>query len=199
MLSRKGKVKSGRIGKVSFVDASFAFQIPFLPEHRLYNPELAGGSLYDAGVYPIEFAIGILDEVPITSRGVASICPTGVDDFVSMSLQFGSGALASLSCGFKANTNRNATIYGTEGHIIVYDFLGSKKCERYNDKGEAVEVFEEEFEDGFIFQIKHACQLFKDRKIESSLIPHRDTLACARVFDELTVQFQKKQTDTKDN
>ena len=180
---------SGEIGKISLIEASFSFNIPFLPEHRLYNPNLAGGSLYDAGVYPIEFAIGILDEAPEASKGVASICATGVDDFVSMSLRFGSGALASLSCGFKANTGRNAKIYGTGGHIVIYDFLGSKKCELYNKDGELAETFEEDFEDGFIYQIKHVCELFENKKIESELIPHRDTLACAKVFDELTAQF----------
>jgi len=182
-------VKSGLIGNVSLVNASFAFNIPYRPEHRLFNPELAGGSLYDAGVYPIEFALGILDEIPSSIKGVASICPSGVDDFVSMSFGFKSGALATLSCGFKAKTNRDATIYGTHGHIVVYDFLGSKKCERYDEKGELMETFEESFEDGFIYEILHVCDLFKNKKTESDLIPHRDTLACARIFDELMAQI----------
>jgi predicted dehydrogenase len=184
-------VKSGLIGNVSLVDASFAFNIPYRPDHRLFNPELAGGSLYDAGVYPIEFAIGILDEIPSSIKGVASICPSGVDDFVSMSFGFKSGAVATLSCGLKAKTNRDATIYGTRGHIVVYDFLGSKKCERYDEKGELLETFEESFEDGFIYEIFHVCDLFKNKKIESDLIPHRDTLACSKIFDELMAQIHR--------
>ena len=46
-------VAGGRIGAVKLIDASFSFNAPFDPEHRLYDPKLAGGSLYDAGVYPI--------------------------------------------------------------------------------------------------------------------------------------------------
>ena len=57
-------VKSGRIGDVKLVNASFCFNVPFDPENRLYNPKLAGGSLFDAGVYPIEFTTGILGENP---------------------------------------------------------------------------------------------------------------------------------------
>lgn len=182
-------VKSGRIGKPSFVDASFCFHVPFNPENRLYNPELAGGSLYDAGVYPIEFAIGILDEAPVGITGVANLCATGVDDFAAMSFHFGSGALASLSCGFTANTSQDAVIYGSGGKIIVRGFLGSKKSELFNAQGELVEVFEDEFEDGFRFQIQHVCKLFTEGKIESNLIPHKDTLACANAFDELMKQF----------
>jgi predicted dehydrogenase len=53
-------VKSGTIGDVKLVNASFCFNVPFDPENRLYNPKLAGGSLFDAGVYPIEFTTGVL-------------------------------------------------------------------------------------------------------------------------------------------
>ncbi len=181
----KAWVKSGRIGTISLINASFSFNIPFLPEHRLYDPALAGGSLYDAGVYPIEFAIGIMDEIPSETKGVAHICSTGVDDFYSIAMGFESGALASLTCGFKANTNRDAVIYGTEGHVVVYNFLGSPKCECFDKEGKLVESFEADFNDGFIYEIEHAAQLFREDKTESPLIPHRDTLACARIFDIL--------------
>lgn len=178
-------IKDGKIGKIAFVDVSFAFNIPFDAEHRLYNPKLAGGSLYDAGVYPIEFAIGVLDEIPSQTNGVMSFSQTGVDDFVSMSMKFPSGALASLSCGFNANTRRDATIYGNKGHIVVYNFLGSKKCEMYNENGNLIETFEVEFEDGFIYQIQHICELYNSKKFESNMIPHKDTIACAKIFDQL--------------
>lgn len=182
-------VASGRIGKVGLVDASFSFNIPDLPGHRLFDPKLAGGSLLDAGVYPIEFALGILDEAPVSAKGEASICATGVDDFAAMTLRFGSGALATLSCGFRANTRRDATVYGTEGSIIVYDFIGSKKCACFDKNGALLETFEEDFEDGFSYQIRHVCELVRDGMLESPLIPHKDTLACAKAFDVLLEQF----------
>ena len=37
-------IKSGAIGKVVSVQADFAFKAPFLPENRLFNKELGGGS-----------------------------------------------------------------------------------------------------------------------------------------------------------
>jgi len=184
-------VHSGKIGDVKLINASFSFNMPFDPENRLYNPKLAGGSLYDAGVYPIEFTTGILDENPTQVNGLATFSKTGVDDFLAMNMSFESGALATLSCGITANTNRNAHIYGTTGNIVVYDFLGSRKCELYDDENNLIECFEENFEDGFIFQIEHFADLYRNNKIESEIIPLKDTIACAGIFDELMKQWGK--------
>lgn len=185
-------VAGGRIGAVKLIDASFSFNAPFDPEHRLYDPKLAGGSLYDAGVYPIEFATGILAENPSAVKGVATVASTGVDDNVAMVMSFASGALAMLSCGLTANTTRNASIYGTDGHIVVYNFLGPRQCELYDNQNKLVESFEEDFSDGFIYQIRHFADLYRNHKVESDLIPLQDTVACAAIFDDLMQQWGLK-------
>lgn len=184
-IKAKEWVHSGRIGSVKLVNASFCFNFPLSPEHRLYNPELAGGSLYDAGVYPIEFTTGILGENPVKVQGVASIGSTGVDEYAAISMSFASGALATLSCGLTAITNRDASIYGTDGSIVVYDFLGSKKCKLFDNNNNCVESFEEDFEDGFVFQIRHFADLYRNSQIESDVIPLTDNVACAGIFDDL--------------
>jgi predicted dehydrogenase len=184
-------VHDGKIGSVKLISASFCFNFPFNAENRLYDPKVAGGSLYDAGVYPIEFTTGILGENPTQVNGFAKFSKTGVDDFVAMNMGFESGALATLSCGIAANTNRDARIYGTTGNIIVYDFLGSKKCELYDNNNNLLECFEEDFEDGFIYQINHFTDLYRNNKIESEIIPLKDTIACAEIFDKLMKQWGK--------
>jgi predicted dehydrogenase len=182
-------VHSGRIGAVKLIEASFCFNTPFNPEHRLFNPKLAGGSLFDAGVYPIEFTTGILAENPSSVKGVANLCPTGVDDFAAMVMRFESGALATLSSGLTAITERNARIYGPAGHIVVYNFLGPRKCELYDNEHQLVECFEADFQDGFIYQIEHFAALYRNHKTESDLVPLADTIACAGIFDELLRQW----------
>lgn len=189
-LKAKEWIDQGKIGQVKLINASFCFNFPYDPKHRLYNPELAGGSLYDAGVYPIEFASGMLGQYPSEVTSVATIGPTGVDEYVAMSFAYKNGALANLSCGLTAETNRDGKVFGSKGHIIVYDFLNTKKCERYNVSNELEESFECEFEDGFIFEIKHFVQLFRDGKIESSIIPHKENIATSGVFEDLIQQWR---------
>ncbi len=185
-------VANGKIGQVKLVNASFCFNFPYDPENRLYDPKAAGGSLYDAGVYPIEFATGILDETPSQVSGLATFSKTGVDDFAVINMSFESGALASLSCGITANTSMDARVYGTEGNLVVYSFLGSKKCELFDNSNNLVESFEIEFEDGFAYQVEHFRDLYLKGQIESSIISHKDSIACAEIFDSLMEQWGKR-------
>jgi predicted dehydrogenase len=191
-IKAKEWVNSGKVGQVKLIHASFCFNFPFNPSHRLFNPALAGGSLYDAGVYPIEFTTGILGENPKHVSGFASFCDTGVDDYAAFTMNFESGALASLSCGMTAVTNRDARIYGTEGHVVVYDFIGSRKCELVDNDNKVIERFEVSFDDGFIFEIEHFADLFRNGKTESDIMPLKDSIACAGIFDELMGSWNQK-------
>lgn len=188
---RKAKewVGGGRVGAVKLVEAAFCFNAPFDPESRLFNPKLAGGGLYDVGVYVIEFATGILAENPSTVTGAASVGKSGVDEYAALSLGFPSGALASLACGITAKSSTDARVYGTEGSVAVYEFFGSRKCELFGPDGATVETFREDFKDGFVYQIRHFAELYRAGRIESGLIPLADSVACAGVFDTLMTSW----------
>ncbi len=182
-------VNSGRIGDVRLIDAKFCFNAPYDPKHRLFNPQLAGGSLYDTGVYVIEFTTGILGEKPEKISGFATKAETGVDDFAVINMSFESGTLAMLSCGTRAHVNRDVGIYGTNGRIVMYEFFSSRKCELYDNDNNLVESFEDDCQDGFVHQIMHFNRLFEKGKLESDIIPLEDTASCADVFDKLMNQW----------
>ncbi len=184
-------VSEGKIGTVRLVQASFCFHFPYDPAHRLYNAGTAGGSLYDAGVYPIEFTTGILNENPAEVKAVATFCENGVDDYVAMAMKFESGVLASLSCGIRAATSKDAYIYGDNGYVVVYNFLGSHKIERYDKDFQLCETFEAEFEDGFCYEIRHFAELFRTGKVESEIIPHKDNIATSRIFEIVCEQIYR--------
>ena len=190
-IKAKDWIAKGLIGKVKLVQASFCFNFPYDPTHRLYNINTAGGSLYDAGVYPIEFTTGILGENPIDVKAVATFAENGVDDYVAMSMKFESGALATLSCGLSAASSANAYVYGENGFVVVYDFLGSRKIERYDKEKKLCEVFETEFEDGFCYEIEHFAKLFRNGELESEIIPHRENIATSKIFDIVQGQIHE--------
>ncbi|MGI5884812.1 MAG: Gfo/Idh/MocA family protein [Candidatus Spyradocola sp.] len=178
-------VRNGIIGPVQLLRASFCFRAPYDPQSRLYNPELCGGALLDAGVYPIAFALGILGEYPVETAGVTRPAETGVDAMDLFSLRFPSGAMAELSCAIDLELPTDAVILGTRGSVVVRDFLRSTRCELYDDHGDCVATFTEDVEDGFVYEIEHFCDLMEAGETESPLIPLEDTIACAEVFDAL--------------
>ena len=185
----KSWIKQGRIGEVKLIKAEFNYQAKYEPEGRLFNPKLAGGSLFDVGVYPVEFATGLMGEAPVAVNGEAVISESGVDAAAAISMRFAGGTLASLSCGFLTNTVNDAVIYGSEGRIEVDCCYRPVRCNLLDSRGHRKDHFYKPVKDGFIYQIEQAAELFRSGKLESDLIPLQDTIDCAGIFDELRDQW----------
>jgi predicted dehydrogenase len=182
-------VRTGRIGEVRLITSNFCFKARYDPESRLFNPRLAGGSLFDVGIYPINLAIGILGEYPESINGQARIAPSGVDESAAIAMRFASGTLASLNCGFNVDAAPEAVIYGTLGRIKLNNCYGPTRCELYDERGHRLERFKDPVRDGFEHEIRHCAELYRQGKLESDLIPWNDTLATAGIFDTLRKQW----------
>lgn len=190
-LKAKAWAHSGAIGQIKYIDAAFCFRVPLTEEtkeNRLYNPNTAGGALLDAGVYPYEFITGMLDEKPAEIKAVVQKAPTGVDETVAMSLRFASGVLANAATSIGVRTGDTAHIYGTEGHILLYDFLRCRKCELRNAKNEVVDTFSDPQEEGFVYEIEHVADLYRRGLTESPLIPVGTSVDFAAAVEKIRAQ-----------
>jgi predicted dehydrogenase len=120
-------LRSGELGEVKFVHASFRFPLTNPASIKL-KPELGGGSLYDVGVYPINFTGMVLDTLaggpgrarPADVRALA-VREGGVDVMFSAVLRYPTGAMASLHAGFNAEKRIVAEIIGTQATLEVAD------------------------------------------------------------------------------
>jgi len=123
-------VKSGAIGEVRLIRSSFGFAMPgFMPEHRLYANELAGGGILDVGGYPVSMARLIAGAAsgqnylePDKVQGVGHLGQSGVDEWASAVLHFPNGVIAEVSCSISLNQDNVLRILGTKGRIEVKDF-----------------------------------------------------------------------------
>lgn len=182
-------IKSGSIGQVKLITANFCFNNPYDPVSRLYNPQLAGGSLFDVGVYPLDFASGLLDEYPQQVQGLARITPSDVDAAASLSLSFPGGALASLNSAIDVKAAEEAGVYGTGGHLLLDNCYGPKVCTSFDPNGKQVGRFIDPEPEGFAHQIRHCADLYRRGELQSDLIPWQDSIACAGIFDKLRKQW----------
>ncbi len=113
-------IDSGRIGEPRLVQADFGFRCGWNPAGRLLNPNLAGGSLLDVGVYTISFASWVFGgRMPVQVSGAAHIGATGVDEQMAAVLRYDKGELAALISAVQTATPHVATILGTAGRIQV--------------------------------------------------------------------------------
>ncbi len=123
-------IKSGAIGEVRMVKSSFGFAMPrFMPEHRLYANDLAGGGILDVGGYPVSMsrliagaATGKPFAEPDKVQGVAHLGQSGVDEWASAVLHFPGGIVAEVSCSVSVQQENVLRILGTTGRIEVPDF-----------------------------------------------------------------------------
>ncbi|TGS09963.1 oxidoreductase [Mesorhizobium sp. M2E.F.Ca.ET.209.01.1.1] len=123
-------IKSGAIGEVRIIKSSFGFAMPgFMPEHRLYANELAGGGILDVGGYPVSMARLIAGAAtgqpfaePDKVAGAAHLGQSGVDEWASALLHFPSGIVAEISCSISLDQDNVLRIFGTKGRIEVPDF-----------------------------------------------------------------------------
>ena len=123
-------IRSGVSGDVRMIKSSFGFAMPgFMPEHRLYANDLAGGGILDVGGYPVSMArliagaaVGKPFAEPDKIFGVAHLGQSGVDEWASAILHFPGGVVAEVSCSISLNQDNVLHILGTRGRIEVPDF-----------------------------------------------------------------------------
>jgi predicted dehydrogenase/aryl-alcohol dehydrogenase-like predicted oxidoreductase len=123
-------IKSGAIGDIRMIKSSFGFAMPgFMPEHRLYANDLAGGGILDVGGYPVSMArliagaaAGLPFAEPDKVTGAAHLGQSGVDEWASALLHFPGGIIAEVSCSISLNQDNVLRILGTKGRIEVPDF-----------------------------------------------------------------------------
>lgn len=116
MVMLRQLLAAGTIGDVRTVIADHTQALPTDPAHRLQNPQLGGGSLLDLGIYPVSFAVDVL-ELPTAVMAHATMTATGVDRQTAIVLEHDGGRQAVLHCALDTAGANRAIVLGTEGAI----------------------------------------------------------------------------------
>ena len=182
-------VADGRIGTVRLVQANFAFNIPFDPHGRLYDPALAGGALLDMGIYTSTLAHLVLGK-PDSILSAACLGETGVDELNTAIWQYADGTQAVLTSTQRLERPCDAFITGTEGYIKLHsNFWHSRKL-TLKQRGQAKEVVQIPYDgNGYGYQVREVHDCLRAGKLESAVVPHADTLEIMTLLDEMRGQW----------
>jgi predicted dehydrogenase len=120
-------VKSGVLGRIGLVQATFSFHNDFNPDGRLWNRALGGGGILDVGGYPVSFARLVAGAAegrpfadPVSVVAAGHLHPQAqVDVYAAATLKFASGMVAQVACGIGLTQDNSVRIYGSDGWLHV--------------------------------------------------------------------------------
>ncbi len=185
----KKYVLDGGIGDIKQIKASFGFYTDTDVTNRLYDLHLGGGALLDVGVYPLEFALYIMEDLPdkVSSEGVLG--STGVDEINHMELSFDKGrytAKAILASALKENQGADAVITGTKGSIFIPEFYQADKayiCDLDGDLVKTIEV--PHLSNGYEYEAIEVQNCIRSGRLESTNHTLYDTVALFEIADTM--------------
>jgi predicted dehydrogenase len=138
-------VKSGEIGQVVSIDASFTFPASIEGNYRL-SPEMGGGALFDIGVYPLHAIAAIVGSSANLEieNCETNFGPTGIDLTTKWQLRINNSITANGLASFEMLENQSLVINGEKQTIT---FVGSQAFTSWNSAstlqiGDATEEFE---------------------------------------------------------
>jgi predicted dehydrogenase len=117
-------VRSGKIGQIVSIDASFTFPATIEGNYRL-SQEMGGGALFDIGVYPlhaIAALVGDSAKVEIEKCDV-SVGPTGIDLTTKWQMRINDSIIANGLASFEMPENQLLVINGEKRSIT---FVGDQ-------------------------------------------------------------------------
>ena len=183
-------LRDGMIGDVTMMEANFGFVVPWVPEGRLLNPNLGGGALLDAGVYPLSLASMVFGgQAPEKVLGLLSFGETKVDEQFSGLISYGNNRTASVAAAIRTRMVNDAWIYGTLGKIHIPDFVFGRSAVLVSE-GKFTEQFSPEFlSNGYNYEALEVMKRVAEGKRESPVMPQGESLLITRIMDIIRKEF----------
>lgn len=183
----KELVENGTIGNVGYLHADFAFNAMGRDEDgRLLNPHLAGGSLLDIGIYPIFLSYLILG-MPKDIKASVNFYKTGVEVQTSMIFDYGN-AQAILYSGLTSASEMKAQIAGSKGSIFIHPRWHEATGYTLEKDGEQSVNEIGKLGKGYTYEIEEVQKCLSDKKLESTLWSHQNSLDLIALMDTVREQ-----------
>jgi predicted dehydrogenase len=163
-LKVKELVDSGAIGKVRLVRGAFTFNIAREDDIRL-NKDLAGGSLWDVGCYPISYARTIIGAEPEEVSGWQVTSRSGVDETFTGQMRFPGNVYAQFDSGFRAPFRTHIEIVGSEVTInIPRPFKPNPEGEILLTRGDDVETIKSDKQELYLGEVEDIADAILEGK-----------------------------------
>ncbi|XP_045845112.1 trans-1,2-dihydrobenzene-1,2-diol dehydrogenase [Meles meles] len=116
----RSAMSQGALGDLRVARAEIGKDLTCIP--RIIDKAQAGGALLDLGIYCVQFISMVFGrQKPKKISAMGRLYETGVDDTVSVLLQYPGGLHASFTCSICAPLSNTASVSGTKGVAQVLE------------------------------------------------------------------------------
>jgi predicted dehydrogenase len=183
---------AGVIGEVKFMSSTFGFVVPKTTDDRWLNPELAGGTLLDMGIYPISVSQWVTGQEPESFSVQSLLGKTGVDELTAVILKYPNGVVSQFNSNFLVANVNDFFIYGTQGRIRIHPNYWGASSATLTTEGQELTVTKPLTGGGFEFQTQEAMRCIRAGLLESPRISHAQTLANMELMDKIRAKIGLK-------
>ncbi|HJC58312.1 MAG TPA: Gfo/Idh/MocA family oxidoreductase [Candidatus Eisenbergiella intestinipullorum] len=185
------ELADGVIGTPTMLTANLGYLVSAVP--RMQRPELAGGSLLDLGVYPINFALMMFGDNIAKVSSACTYTDSGVDEQDSITLLYEDGKVAQLAASMLGLSDRRGTIYGTKGFMVIENINNFESLTVYDTNYHEVKTIERPAQiSGYEYEVEACIRALSEGKLECEEMPHEETLRVMELMDGLREEWGVK-------
>ena len=178
-------IKSGAIGEVVDIEASLSRLLPD-KTRREFDPDKAGGSMYESAVYPLLPIFRLLG-TDYKSLSIYSRMENGVDIYTKGVMHYPK-AICSFKVGLGVKTEGNLVISGTKGYAYVpapwwkTDYFEL----RYEDLNQNKKYFYKWDGEGLRYEIHEWISCIINKRSSNARLSQDESIAMAGVMQQFT-------------
>lgn len=178
-------IKSGAIGEVVDIEASLSRLLPD-KTRREFDPQQAGGSMYESAVYPLLPIFKLLG-TNYSDMNIYSRMENGVDVYTKGVMRYPT-AICSFKLGLGVKTEGNLVISGTKGYAYVEapwwktDYFEL----RYEDQNKNKKFFYKWDGEGLRYEIQEWMSCIVNKRPNSAKLRKEESIAMAGAMQQFT-------------
>ncbi len=177
-------IESGIIGEVKMVTAQLSY--PINQVERMNSKALAGGSLLDLGVYPINFAMMVLGNDIADICGTCTYTESGVDCQETIAITYKNGNMAVLGASMCVESHRYGHILGTKGYIDCVNINNIEEIRVYGEGHRLIKNIEVPKQiNGYEYQLLACRDAIRSGRTECPDMPHSESVRVMELMDKL--------------
>lgn len=190
MVRTRELIAAGAIGEVRTLLSNHSWNLPDWKMKRCGDPSLAGGSLLEMGVYPIDLAFDIFGP-PDSVHAISTPTSHGVDAQTSVLFGYRGGGQAVLNFALDVRGPNTSVVIGTRGRIEMdADWWKPVAIRRYDEDDALVEEYDGTAPgSGYQFEALAVERLVAEGRLEADWMSLSETLAIMDVLDQIREQI----------